>query len=133
MTHLIDKRNITPENWCIGDYYQDQLGIWYKVMEIDYDGRVDTYFNFTTPFHLILPIEITENVLLRCGVNKNKYFELRISGNRYLLFVNTHTDHFQIFIKEDELVVALVLEKIYLHQLQHLFRILTQTELKIDA
>ena len=101
----------------------------------------ETYSQY---MRFIKPIRLSEEILVEHGATKElhnitldlqdeKYLPdgRKLRDGRNLLFSDRHTDHYQIFLREDDSIIAICMDETYFHQLQNLYFDLTNKELEI--
>ena len=89
-------------------------------------------FDYRARYEDLCPIPLTEDILLKCGGTKKEHITLELTKGRKLLFTTRHTKYHQVFLLHDDDMIALSMDKIYLHQLQNLFKSLTGNELEVN-
>jgi hypothetical protein len=95
---------------------------------------------------LMQPIELTEEILLKCGAVLNphsklmKSYWLHLKRNLYLTFSDVETANFMVSLicmDDNEIVDCNIIhnwdydKQMYLHELQNIFKDLSKTELQI--
>lgn len=122
------EKDIKATDLMIGNYITD---VWspngmFKVTELEKD-KVHYGNGFTAEYGNIRPIPLTEDVLLKCGFKRmNEKLNFFILGYE----VNFKIDKKIKWVAWCNTVLANVEIK-YLHQLQNLFKSLTQTDLNV--
>lgn len=114
----------------IGNYIRD---IWsdngfFKVTEIRKDK---VYYGncFKAKYEDLRPIPLTEDILLKCGFEKNyKSYLYKIPINGFRMLIYSHESSFR-----HHLNMYCSIDIKYLHQLQNLFKSLTGTDLKVEV
>lgn len=94
-----------------------------------------TIFDFNHDGRIKEPIELTEQVLLKCGFEKQQldrqtYFELKVNNTR---FITDDNGKVRIGVQGFSQHEYLLLELEYLHQLQNVYYYLTGKELEFKA
>lgn len=81
----------------------------------------------------LLPIPLTEEILLKCGFENGKYYKnLRIKANDYLHSIKFFRGKWIYSTDESDAACYSLVELKYLHQLQNLYFALTGEELNIE-
>lgn len=77
------------------------------------------------------PIELTEEILLKCGFKKIDHHRFKIIPSQFEFYytISVHDNCFRIYVG-DSIICANVI--FYLHQLQNLYFALTNQELEIN-
>lgn len=78
-----------------------------------------------------IPIPLTEDILLKCGARKVNH----IHGYSFFTFSNSKINkaHIDIYEKKTCYYGSYVAKCKYLHQIQNLFKAITQTDLKVEV
>ncbi len=135
MSEQIKETEMMIGNWFIG--YDGKPFRW----SIKYFALLALEKNAPTIDELIKsPIPLTEEILLKCGFRKgvNGIVWISISPDRHIDLTPSDGYYYPQLIQEPELscesVNTFPLERISsVHELQNLFRILTQTDLKVEV
>lgn len=125
--------SIEVREFRIGNYVNTKYGN-LKVFTInelglevqDNSGWID-YINSEN----LKPIEITEEILLKCGFKKIDHHRFKIIPSEFEFYytISVHDNCFRIYVG-DSIICANVI--FYLHQLQNLYFTLTNQELEIN-
>lgn len=112
----------------IGNYYQEK-GVFYQVDAIDIVNLVRCERNNIKSDMEFIPL--SEDILLKAGGKKNEHITIELTNERKLLFTTNHTTYYQVFLLQDDDMIALSMDEISVHQLQNLYFALTGKELDI--
>lgn len=116
----------------IGNKIQDRNGFVFNVVGIgedwittDFESNEGDVWEFNFIINPPMPIELTEEILLKCGFKENKFSYVYEDDTRVSVYVN---DDF-FFCQIDNVVINNIK---HLHQLQNLYYCLAGTELEIE-
>ena len=125
---------MTAQELRIGNYVQDLVGAPCRVRAINEGGISIKCGGYSASVEMFKPIELTEEVLLKCGFMKN-------ASNDYVILdlfkLSLHYSYgkpvgWMFFIKSLDWIIVNRQNSIkYFHQLQNLYFALTNKELEI--
>lgn len=106
----------------VGNYLYDGVG---GIIKVEVDDLYDNVRKFYKP------IELIEEILLKCGFKKIDHHRFKIIPSEYEFYytISVHDNCFRIYVG-DSIICANVI--FYLHQLQNLYFALTNQELEIN-
>lgn len=131
----------------IGNYYQDRFGNCHKIETLSKSIFVDEYYDRGTPIGAMIPIPLTEEILLKAGFEKNDYtrfptFKLNRIEITNVEFFDEDKDGKEFSFKQWRISGLYSTDLFYfksyspniesVHQLQNLFFALTGEEIKIE-
>jgi hypothetical protein len=136
---MIQSTELRIGNWVqtkIIRGYEQNCYLWVKINGITRNNSIDGYSEDDfVDTKLILPIPITEEILLRCGFRKNKSFDsVYYTLDGIVVYAKDNLEYFfTCFDRDGEGYVSDLENGINsVHQLQNLYYALTSIELEIN-
>lgn len=119
---MIQPNELRIGNWIYDDGKPIQVttGLFYLMYE--YEDRFDSY-------HDILPIPLTEEILLKCGFDGIGFYENVFSKGSFRVHLNKEGKKALLVYHHDNNHIELEVKS--LHDLQNVFFALTGTELEV--